>query len=91
MPCFREIRHSACLIDFRRAVFRFVIHTDDFYGIFALHLAQRPKAGKQMLFFIVSDEGHRDKRFLALQSCEIAAHLFDNGLRGFRKRFFVYL
>lgn len=53
---FREIRHTASLVNLRSAIFRFVVHTNDFYRIFTFHLAQRPEAGKQMFFLIVSDE-----------------------------------
>ena len=88
---FREIRHTASLVNLRCAILRFVVHTNDFYRIFTLHLAQRPETGEQMFFLIVSDERYSDKRFVTLQSGQIAAYFLDNGLRSFRKRFLIYL
>lgn len=84
---FREIRHTASLVNLRCAILRFVVHTNDFYRIFTLHLAQRPETGEQMFFLIVSDERYSDKRFVTLQSGQIAAYFLDNGLRSFRKGF----
>ena len=45
------IRYTALPEYLRRAVFRFVGYPDNFYRIFAFHLAQRPQAGKQMFLF----------------------------------------
>ena len=81
MPRFRVIRHSGGPVYLGRAVFRFVVYPDDFYRIAALHLAQRPQAGQQMPFFIVSDQGYGDQWLFGLQSGQFAAHFFDDCCR----------